>query len=97
MEGYHREQITNFSCLRRTKGAIGLEPSETNSVVAKKVQPGVSRARSSIMPQSARVIVVRRRRVDFAGSYYPCSGLYTGQKLTQYARIHSEAASLLAS
>ena len=36
MGGCHREQITNFSCLPHTKGAIGLEPSEANSVAAKK-------------------------------------------------------------
>jgi hypothetical protein len=87
MDGYHREQITNFSCLRRAKGAIGLEPFETNSVVAKKVQPGASQVRSSIMPRLPELSLSATAGLMLPVAIPP-SGL---QELAQYAKIQHQA------
>ena len=96
MNGYHREQITNSSCLLPTKVATGSEPSETKRVVAKEGSvPAHLKTRGSIMPQVLKLSLSAVAGLMLLTAATPAMA-YTGQELAKDAKISIKQARAIA-
>jgi uncharacterized membrane protein YkoI len=96
MNGYHREQITNSSCLLPTKVANGSEPSETKRVVAKEGSvPAHLKTRGSIMPQVLKLSLSAVAGLMLLTAATPAMA-YTGQELAKDAKISIKQARAIA-
>jgi uncharacterized membrane protein YkoI len=96
MNGYHREQITNSSCLLPTKVATGPEPSETKRVVAKEGSvPAHLKTRGSIMPQVLKLSLSAVAGLMLLTAATPAMA-YTGQELAKDAKISIKQARAIA-